>query len=275
MFKNIQPFLQRITRKQVGAGVAGFAVGVGLTLYLERRGPIEAVIEPGEAPDNVRYLRDVQLHETALVEDSLSEEYSVNVVEEHPAFQNPVVSPPQNDPKLIAVDLEALRRRDELIEIHGFTEGMRLYREEYSVDTEDDEPQVINVFAGEEDNWDQNEEEKSRNPEQPYVLHKDEFWREELGYTQTTLTYYEGDNMLVDQEDVPVYNFESIIGPLRFGHGSQDRNVFYVRNNRLRAEYEIIKDRGHYAIEILGLEEEEKANRSSLKHSLGKFRSDD
>jgi hypothetical protein len=145
-----------------------------------------------------------------------------------------------------------------------------------------DEPPSIevvaqNIFAANDDSgWDREKEEQFRTTEQPYIIHKDEFYAEERNYRQTTLTYYSGDDIMVDQEEVPMYNYNVATGPLRFGHGSGDANVFYVRNDKLRAEYEILKDPGMYSVEILEFQrdfEAENDETKGLKHSgPGKFR---
>lgn len=146
-----------------------------------------------------------------------------------------------------------------------------------------DEPEVEvisqNVFAQNDDGWNYDEEAKNRNVRAPYVLHKDEFFAEEKeddNYSQLSLTYYAGDNILVDEQDSPIYNYEQVIGPLKFGHGSGDPNVFYVRNDKLRAEYEICSDPGLYSVDVLGLEIENNQRVQDLKHSNSplKFRSD-
>lgn len=147
--------------------------------------------------------------------------------------------------------------------------------------TEEDipeEPREVvthNVFAETDDDWNYEEELKHRNINAPYVLHKDEFYADEKDYTQKTLTYYAGDNILVDEDEAPVYNHEAVVGALRFGHGSGDDKVFYVRNDRNMAEYEIIKDEGLYSVEVLGLEIENNERVRDLKHSsVLKFRDD-
>lgn len=124
--------------------------------------------------------------------------------------------------------------------------------------------------------WDYQKEILSRSKDKPYILHKDEFYAEEYDYTQTTLTYYAGDNIMVDQEDSPIYNHETITGPLKFGHGSPtDPNVVHVRNDKLKAEYEILFDPGLYSVEILGLEIENNTRVQDLKHGRNmKFRDD-
>lgn len=144
---------------------------------------------------------------------------------------------------------------------------------------EDDIPeepgQVVthNVFAGTDDEWDYPTEVAKRTAADPYILHKDEFFADERGFNQYTVTYYAGDNMLADQEESPVYNHDQILGELRFGHGSGANNVVYIRNERLRSEYEVLREEGHFAVEVLGLEIENDELARDLKHSnVPKFR---
>jgi hypothetical protein len=143
---------------------------------------------------------------------------------------------------------------------------------------EDDEPAVVaaNVFAGSDDDWNYELEVTTRTEQRPYVLHKDEFYADEKDYEQVTLTYYAGDNIMTTDDDQIVYNHEDQTGPMRFGHGSGDTKVFYVRNDKNKAEYEIVRHEGTYSEEVLGLEIENNARAVDLKHerSPGKFRQD-
>lgn len=136
--------------------------------------------------------------------------------------------------------------------------------------SEEPEVEIISqsVFANDDEDWNYEEELKKRTEEEPYVLHKDEFWAEEKDYIQTTLTFYEGDRIMVDEDNVPVYNHETVTGPLKFGHGSGDPNVVYIRNDKRHAEYEVLRDTGLYSSEVLGLEIEDNARvNEELKHS--------
>lgn len=146
--------------------------------------------------------------------------------------------------------------------------------DEVSEVTEEPDSVVRNVFAASDVGWDYTEEVKGRNAEEPYVLHKDEFYEGEFEYSQVTLTYYKGDNIMADEDDTPVYNFEQVVGDLKFGHGSGDPKVFYVRNPKLRCEYEVLLHEGLFSVEVLGLEIEDNARAQDLKHSLPRFRSD-
>lgn len=141
-----------------------------------------------------------------------------------------------------------------------------------------DEPTKIehNIFAHTGDDWDYEEELKKRSETAPYILHKDEFWAEEKDYEQLTLTYYVQDDVLADDDNVPIYNHNELTGPLLFGHGSGDKDVVYIRNDSRRAEYEILRMDGSFSIEVMGMEVEDTARTKDLRHSsVPKFRPDD
>lgn len=126
--------------------------------------------------------------------------------------------------------------------------------------------------------WNYEEELKHRDPEGIYVIHKDEFWNEEEGFEQTSLDYYPGDDILVDQLGAPIYNYQLIIGPEHhFGHGSDDPLQYFVRNHQRQCEYEILLQEGlSYTETVLGIQAEEQAEDEDdhLKHSLRKFKGD-
>lgn len=124
--------------------------------------------------------------------------------------------------------------------------------------------------------WDYEEEVENRTPDAPYVIHRDEFFNRESGLHQSTLSWYEGDKILADENDVPVYAPEKVVGVLRWGHGSGDDTVVYIRNDKLSAEYEVVKNPGSYQTEILGLDAQEEADQNDLKHSkvIPRFRMD-
>lgn len=126
---------------------------------------------------------------------------------------------------------------------------------------------VHNVF-GQEDYWDYETELMTRNPENPYIIHVDEYSVDEMGYNnQQTFIYYEGDDILVDHRSKPVFRYENVVGKdLKFGHGSRDPNVVFVRNERLQAEYEILRDPGKYTDVVAGEEIEREFESADLRH---------
>ena len=150
--------------------------------------------------------------------------------------------------------------------------SMAPYSEERTNDSDD--RTTASIFSGEEDDWDYTEELKYRSKDHPYIIHRDEYFAEETNNSQSTLTYYRGDNVLCDELDTPIYNMEKVVGTLVFGKGSQDPSVVYVRNESLEADYEVLLDHGYYQTEVLGQAVEDDLNSDNVKHSVRKFRAE-
>lgn len=106
--------------------------------------------------------------------------------------------------------------------------------------------------------WDWEEVRASRQGKLVYVMHEDEFFEDERGYTQYTLTYYALDNTLADQNDRPIYNVTDVLGVTfekDFGKGTNQEDVQYIRNEFLKAEYEVIRANQTYSEAILGIDQ--------------------
>lgn len=124
--------------------------------------------------------------------------------------------------------------------------------------------EMRNVFI--DPSFDYEEEKKLRSRERPYIITHDEYFDKDVSFEDQTLTYYEDDDTLVDEKDKPVDDLD-LVGEdhlARFGHGSRDRNIVYVRNEKLEMDFEIVLAKGSY-LEALGLGPEPEGN--SLKHS--------
>lgn len=146
-------------------------------------------------------------------------------------------------------------------------EPSETFLEDEGEPSEVDSGRRANAFATAGDTWDLLKEQRARTESAPYVLHKDEFYAEEKGYAQHSLTYYAGDQMMVDENDEIVYDINRIIGELKWGHGSGDPLVFYVRNDKFRAEYEITHVDGLFSVEVMGSEIESGRRAKTLEHS--------
>jgi hypothetical protein len=127
------------------------------------------------------------------------------------------------------------------------------------VEEENAEPEVKNVFDEHpvevKDDWDYATEVKNRVPHLPYIIHIDEFAQNEDDYEQITYTYYEEDQILADVRDVAVDNLEQVVGfgNIKFGHGSNDPSLVYVRNDKLHLDIEITRDEGSYGEQVHGI----------------------
>ena len=125
--------------------------------------------------------------------------------------------------------------------------------------------QVRNIFRDrpeppvEEFVWSFAEEHKRRDPNLPYVIHYDEI--HEMDYQQVELTYYDGDGVLCNDRDeiFDPEDLDRVIGEKnldRFGHGSNDPLVVYIRNDNLELIYEISKTDQSYAEAVHGFTKE-------------------
>jgi hypothetical protein len=91
----------------------------------------------------------------------------------------------------------------------------------------------------------------------PYVIGVDEYMSTEVGYDQVSLTYYEGDDVVVDITDtiVTINRVEETIGRdnlTRFGELSEDDNVVYIRCEKFNMDFEVTRSMGKYSVEVQG-----------------------
>ena len=110
------------------------------------------------------------------------------------------------------------------------------------------------------------EEIKHRTSEFPYVISREEFFENDGDNEQVSITYYAGDDVLVDERDEPIPDADSTVGDenlLRFGEGSGDRHIVYIRNETLNLDFEVAMSVNKYTEEVLGLTE----SSTSIKHS--------
>lgn len=135
----------------------------------------------------------------------------------------------------------------------------------------------VNVFTDPEsgDEWDEEAEAATRIDGEPFVISVEEFIENDNEWPQETVTWYEGDAILADSLEVPMYNPSELLGELKFGHGSGDKNVVYIRSVRQHKEYEVLRHAGRYELEVAGHTIEQEFEDRDLKHSNDrKFRSD-
>lgn len=243
MNEQIERILNHPLRVPIAVGVISFAAGAGAGFFLGRRQKYE--------------------------------------VHEIPAQMEFTFDSASNSPATVKVETVILERSEAVVidEDALLSQGQAFIEEKLNEVIEERlAPPVTetvrqSIFAENDPDWDYREEVKNRGADLPYVIHKDEFFSNELDSVQSTLSYYAGDNIMADEDDTPVYNYDRVIGPLRFGHGSGDPNVFYVRNHKRGAEYEILFNTGLYSQEVLGLEIEDNQRVKDLKHSdIPRFR---
>lgn len=161
-------------------------------------------------------------------------------------------------------------------------DGQTPYHAMYQGGSEPDKPAqdgvvVQNVFveASEDpevptDGWSYEEELKNRDPKVPYVIHQDEFGEDLDGYEPYVLTYFEGDDVLCRDDDTIITEVDAVVGLgnlSKFGHGSGDPNIVYIRNEEMKVQLEVVHSDGKYAKEVAGFDDTE------LQHSSMRRRS--
>lgn len=147
-------------------------------------------------------------------------------------------------------------------------------------DTITPEPELKNVFENDDDpevemteSWNMEKEIASRSAAEPYVIHRDEYNEGVTGdvpFDQYTLTYFEGDDVLCREDDQIIADQDEVVGLgnlAKFGHGSGDPNVVYIRNEKLKVDIEVTHSDGKYAQEVAGFTEDE-LQHSSMRRRL-------
>jgi hypothetical protein len=116
-----------------------------------------------------------------------------------------------------------------------------------------EEASQVNVFTEfdtGEDVWNYAVEVRQRKKDVPFIIHVDEFRENEPGHDQVTYTYYEADDVMANSRNLTMDDMDASIGLGnlgRWGHGSGDINIVYIRNLELGIDFEIIRDRGSFA----------------------------
>lgn len=85
------------------------------------------------------------------------------------------------------------------------------------------------------------EDDNAQDPDYPYMITVDEFSEGKEGYDQIGL-YYFADRVLSDKNFNPIDGIDSKIGFDSLNHFSPTVDTIYVRNDRLKIDYEIILD---------------------------------
>ena len=82
--------------------------------------------------------------------------------------------------------------------------------------------------------------------EDPYVIPPEDFGEKE-GYEAIDITYYIKNDIVTDDDDVPIENVNDVIGYESLDHfGEYEDDSVFVRNDRLKTDYEILLDERDY-----------------------------
>lgn len=91
------------------------------------------------------------------------------------------------------------------------------------------------------------EEKEESDVDKPYIIPESEFSELE-GYNVETLYYYE-DGVLTDDQNNIIDDVDDIVGEetLSEFEENEDCDSIYVRNDKLKCDYEILRDMGRYS----------------------------
>jgi hypothetical protein len=232
---------RRLTGREVGFFVAGAGIGIALGFAVGFR--------IAERRLKTKY-------------EKISEE-EISRMREH--YVQKAVAAQRKPP----VDQIIVEERDETRFTKAEWQAIDEVNAQYPAEEEEESTVVqettqVNVFKADEE-WNYPYEIAHRTKHVPYIIHIDEFRENAPEHDQTTYTYYEEDDVMADTRDTTVDDMDAVIGLGnlgRWGHGSQDPNVVYVRNEELGLDVEIVRDPGSHSDTVHG----------TIKHSADRRR---
>lgn len=249
-FEEVADATRRINATVVGGFLGGIGVGVAIGFFFGYR----------------------HNRETLRLEAFKNSEEEVEKIREN--YRNRVTEVPSAVPEKPSVE--------KIIEERGYSVGVETSARVEEIDLSqrplpppvpiDPHVRVFRTTEGEkskDDNWSYPDERNRRSPDTPYIIHQDEYTQNETDYMQVTYTYFAGDDVLVDTDDTILNNRETLIGSNtlnRFGHGSDDVNILYVRNDHLQLDIEICRSSRSYEQEVQGLEHSDTHERIKRRH---------
>lgn len=97
----------------------------------------------------------------------------------------------------------------------------------------------------------------------PYIIPVAEYMNNENRYAQICVTYYEEDDTVANEIDIPMEPYETTLGDdnLHFGRGSGDPNVVYIQNDDLEEVFEVVRSRGSFEMEAAPLKHSDSSRR--------------
>lgn len=130
---------------------------------------------------------------------------------------------------------------------------MKTHVQDYiSDDEEDDDEEDIENLRG--------QDEIDHVSMEPYLITEETYFANEGFFDQNQLVYFEEDDVLADNKNEIILERDEIVGSDftdNFGYGTNDENIVYIRNEKLKADFEIYRDPGSYEKEVLGATDEQ------------------
>lgn len=237
-------------RNIIAAASAGFAAGSVVGYYLGRYFTNTAWMSMVEEMQSEIEQSTEEIEGLSEFLEKIENEHGANMVED----VEDVPDPPEVEgqrvfPKNIPLD----DLKPGKIDYTAYSKGFSEPEEEEPVEVKLEElivPDAVEIGQG----WDMETERKRRSGRAPFIIHVSEYGSNE-SFREHELIYYEGDGVFCDNDGNAMMQAMQVIGEdnLRWGHGSEDSNMVYVRNVQQRCDYMITRDSGTYAEVHLGL----------------------
>lgn len=96
--------------------------------------------------------------------------------------------------------------------------------------------------------------------EVPYIISEDDYNNRYPDFQKISYQYYEKDDVVTDERDEVVIDWEDIIGEqalVNFGKLCDDEDLVYVRNLSMECDFEILRIHSSYQEDILGVDDPE------------------
>lgn len=219
---------RRIDSRAVGIFSGGIVVGIAVGFYLGYKFNKEKLRAEAfrQSEEEIEIIREHYRRKVVAAQEKPDAE---KIIEEKGYVSTPLVAVPDVRPLKPPVPVS----------------------EPKALQVEDPQPVLVTV------DWNYPRELANRTPNAPYVIHRDEFHNSEFDYEQVTYTYYAGDDVLTGEDDKPVSHAGAVVGleNLKWGYGSGDENVVYIRNDKLELEIEVTRSLGSYEHEVMGLDD--------------------
>jgi hypothetical protein len=211
--------------------------------------------------DNLQKILDVEI-------DKVQRYYAILNKETSPEDHSEPDYDPDDVPEDVVVDHQEIRIPKELLAtpegraavMASISEAIEPEDEE-NLD-EEDEPAPIEMNA-----FDEQALLDERGNDRPYVISKEEFFRNDAHYETHKLTFFEGDGVLIDEDDDAIPDTEFVVGDknlTRFGMLSGNNNVVYIQNDQTEALFEVHRSRGTAAEELFGVPDEDELAHSAM-----------
>ena len=143
--------------------------------------------------------------------------------------------------KIAKKEVEKIRK--EYNEYDNLTKNYTSYSKNETEETVEEDEEVC---ENNEDRVELDEIERASDYDRPYIIEPQEFGALD-GYSLITLYHY-SDNVLADDCDELVEDLDDVVGKDYASHfGEYEDDCVYVRNDRLKADYEICRDLRKYS----------------------------